>query len=142
MIRLKYMNETISPRQARILNIIASSNGINRESIQAEIKKIYDISKPTLIRDLNILQKQKRIKSIGKGPLTKYHSYPENPLLKAFDLDAYFSIDPDKRTGKRTFDFGIFNYLSNLFTSEEMLFLEKTTKSYSLATSSLDPSVL
>lgn len=136
------MNETITPRQARILNIIASSNGINRESIQTEIKKIYDISKPTLIRDLNILQKQRRIKSIGNGPLTKYHSYHENPLLKTFDLDAYFSIEPDKRMGRQTFDFGIFNYLSNLFTSEEMLFLEKSIKKFSVATSSLDKTVL
>ncbi len=124
------------------MNIIASSSGINRELIQEEIKKIYDISKPTLIRDLNILQKQKRIKSIGKGPLTKYHSYSENPLLKDFNLDAYFSIDPDKRMGKRTFDFEIINYLFNLFTSEEMLFLEKSTKSYSIATSCLDETVL
>ncbi len=136
------MNETISPRQARILNIIASSNGINRESIQAEINKVYDISKPTLIRDLNILQKKRRIKSIGKGPLTKYHSYLDNPLLKEFDLNAYFSVDPDKRSGKRTFDFGIFNYLSNLFSSEEILFLEKSTKKYSTATSFLDASIL
>lgn len=142
MIRLGYMNETISPRQARILNIIASSNGINRDSIQEEIKKIYSLSKPTLIRDLNVLQKQKRIKSIGKGPLTKYHSYSENPLLKEFDLDAYFSIDPDERNGKRTFDFGIFDYLSDLFTPEELLFLKNITKRFSVATSSLDASVL
>src|SRR4030043_1695178 len=101
------MNETITPRQARILNVITSSNGIRREEIQGEIEKTYNVSKPTLIRDLNTLQKQKRIKSVGKGPLTTYRPYTENPLLKEFNLDAYFSVDPDERKGKRSFDFNV-----------------------------------
>lgn len=107
-----------------------------------EIKKTYDISKPTLIRDLNTLQQQKRIKSIGKGPLTKYYSYTDNILLKKFDLDAYFSVDPDEREGKRSFDFEIFDHLSHLFTHEELSLLDKYKKSYSAATSHLDVSLL
>ena len=136
------MNETITPRQARILNVITSSSGISREEIQSEIEKIYDISKPTLIRDLNTLQKQKRVKSVGKGPLTKYHPYTENPLFKEFNLDAYFSVDPDERKAKRSFDFAVFDHLSHLFTEEELLFLDKEKKSYSIATSHLDSSIL
>ena len=136
------MNETISPRQARILNIITSLSGVSREKIQIEIEKVYSISKPTLIRDLNILQKQKRIKSVGKGPLTKYHPFTENPLFKEFDLDAYFSIDPDERKGKKPFDFSIIDYFSYMFTEEEILHLNTVKKSYSMASSRLDPSVL
>jgi len=136
------MNETITPRQARILNVIASLSGIGREEIQSAIEKIYPLSKPTLIRDLNTLQKLKRIKSIGKGPMTKYYSYADNPLLKEFDLETYFSIDPDKRVGKRSFDFEVFKYLSHLFSEEEVSLLTKNTKRYSLAISRLDPSLL
>lgn len=136
------MNETITPRQARILNFITSSNGVSREQIQAEIEKTYRISKPTLIRDLNILQEQKRIKSMGKGPLTKYHPYAENPLLKEFDLDAYFAVDPDQRNGKRLFDVGIIDHFPHIFTEEEMRRLATVSKSYSRATSHLDSSVL
>jgi fido (protein-threonine AMPylation protein) len=136
------MNETITPRQARILNVITALNGVGREEIRAEIEKTYRISKPTLIRDLNILQKQKRIKSAGKGPLTKYHPFTENPLLKEFDIDAYFSLDPDERKGKRSFDFIIFDYFSHIFTEEELTQLDRVKKSYSLATSRLDPSLL
>lgn len=136
------MNETITPRQARILNFITSSNGIGREAIRVEIEKTYNVSKPTLIRDLNTLQKQKRIKCIGKGPLTKYYPYTVNPLLREFNLDAYFSVDPDKRIAKRSFDFKIFDYLSRLFTQEELSLLDIYKKSYSQATFHLDPSVL
>lgn len=136
------MNETITPRQARILNLITSVHGIGRGLIQAKIGKVYDVSKPTLIRDLNILQKQKLIKSVGKGPLTKYYSYAENPLLKQFSLDAYFSIDPDERNAKRGFDFEIFHHLTHLFTDEELLFLDKEKKSFSTVIVRLDPSLL
>jgi len=136
------MNETITPRQARILNFIASSGGIGREEIQAEIEKIYPLSKPTLIRDLNTLQKLKRIKSIGKGPTTNYHPYTDNPLLREFDLDAYFSIDPDKRAGKHAFDFEVLDHLSHLFSEEELLLLTKNAKRYSAAVAHLDPSLL
>jgi len=136
------MNETITPRQARILNIIISSNGITRETVQSEIGKIYAISRPTLIRDLNELVRQKRIKIIGKGPVTKYISYTDNPLFKQFDTDAYFSIEPDLRNAKKSFDFEIFQYIENLISKEDMTYLAKIKKSFSLVTSQLDPTIL
>lgn len=136
------MNETITPRQARILNLIISSNGITRDAIGREIKKFDSISKPTLIRDLNILIGQKRIKSVGKGPLTVYVSYADSPLSKTFNVDAYFSIDPDQRSVQKGFNFGIFDHLVHLFTQEEITLLEKAKKSFRTTTSRLDPSIL
>jgi Fic family protein len=136
------MNETITPRQARILNIIISSSGITRDAILSDIERIYAISRPTLIRDLNVLLSQKRIKSVGKGPVTKYVSIEENPLFKKFDLNAYFSTDPDQRSAKRVFDFSVFNRLKNLFNQEETASLEKIKKSFSMSASRLDPGIL
>lgn len=136
------MDETITPRQARILNIIVSSNGITREAIRAEIEKIYAISRPTLLRDLNELVHQKRIKMIGKGPVTKYISYTDNPLLKQFEIGTYFSTDPDQRNAKQVFDFGVFNYIGNIISPEEMTYLTRIKKSFSKTTSQLDPTIL
>lgn len=136
------MNETITPRQARILNLIISSNGITRDAIGTEIKKIYNVSKPTLIRDLTILIKQKGIKSVGKGPLTLYVSYSDNLLFKTYNIDAYFSIDPDQRNVKKGFNFGIFDHLEHLFTQEEITLLENAKQSFRKTTSRLDPSIL
>ncbi|MBI4065085.1 Fic family protein [Candidatus Gottesmanbacteria bacterium] len=136
------MNETITPRQARILNIIASSSGIARDAIGTEIEKIYVTSKPTLIRDLNDLIRQKRIKSVGKGPLTRYVSYVDNPLFKKFDIDAYFSVDPDQRNAKKRFDLNVFHHITHIFTQEEMDLLDNTKKSFSMVTSDLDPTIL
>lgn len=136
------MNETITPRQARILNIITSSSGITREAIKAEIEKIYAVSRPTLLRDIEKLVSQKRIKMIGKGPATKYISYTNNPLLKQFEIDAYFSSDPDQRNAKQAFDFGVFNHTGHIISPEEMTYLTRVKKSFSKATSLLDPTIL
>jgi len=136
------MNETITPRQAHILNIIISSDNISRKGILDEIKRTYPISRPTLIRDLNALFRQNRIKIIGKGPITKYVSYEECPLFKKFDTDAYFSVDPDLRKAKKIFDFTVFRHIKGLFNQDEIAVLQNTKRSFSKSISQLDPSIL
>ena len=119
MIRLIHMNETIlSPRQSYILNIVNQSEGLLRGEIQKRVEKLYPISKPTLIRDLNILLDARLIKVTGKAKAIRYLSVSDNPLLRHFDLDQYFAIDPDNRANvKKGFDLGIFRFLQGLFLS-------------------------
>jgi Fic family protein len=114
MIRLSYMNDTnITSRQKLILNTINKSDGLGRKKIQELIKGIYKVSKPTLIRDLNIFIKRGLIKQKGEGKNTKYFPYFKNPLLKLFDLGVYFAKELDERVGaKKSFDFSCFNFLT------------------------------
>jgi len=116
------MNETIlTNRQKSILNLISQSTGISRGNIQKLIQKIEVISKPTLIRDLNFLIKNKLIKVEGNASSTKYFSFEDNPLLKYFDLDTYFKLDPDQRLGvKKKFDYKIIGNFKNLFSKIEI----------------------
>ncbi len=116
------MNETIlTPRQKYILNFINQSEGLLREEIRDKIQETYSSSKPTLIRDLNILLKYGLIKTEGKARSTRYLSKTLNPLLRKFDLERYFADDPDNRVGARkSFDFKIFGNLRDLFSQDEI----------------------
>lgn len=144
MIRLRYMNETIlRPRQKYILNLINQSEGLLREEIQKNIQSFYPSSKPTLIRDLNILLKKKLIKSKGRARATKYLSGASNPLLRRFDVERYFLDDSDNRANtKKTFDFKIFENLHDLFSREEMKLIDKTCHSFQKETDKLSPDIL
>lgn len=144
MIRLMYMNETIlSPRQNYILNIVNQSEGLFRGEIQEKVEKLYPISKPTLIRDLKVLLNAGLIRTSGKAKAIRYLSNSNNPLLRYFDLDQYFVVDPDKRVNvKKSFDFGIFGHLHNLFLPDEQQDLKRSTFSYKEKTSHLDSDIL
>ena len=138
------MNETILlPRQKYILNLISQSNGLLRKEIQKRIQLSYPSSRATLIRDLNILLKNKLIKLKGQARATKYLSGVLNPLLRQFDVERYFLDDSDNRENtKKTFDFKIFENLHDLFSQEEMKLINKTSHSYQKQTNRLSPDIL
>jgi len=138
------MNETnLTLRQKFILNIInRTALGIDRHGIQNQVISNYDISKPTLIRDLNHLALQKLVRIEGRGKSTKYFPVSTNPVLRAFDLDLYFSADPDQRIGaKKQFDFSIFNHLKNLLSQEEAEKIKRIKKSFAKQTQNLSPDI-
>lgn len=138
------MNETnLTPRQKVILNLVNQSRGISREEIQEKINKSYKISKPTIIRDLIILIEKKLVSSQGKSKNTKYFSHQKNPLLRPFDLNQYFSIDPDNRSGaKISFDFGIFDDLKGLFSITEVEEVRRVQKSFTRQAEKISPDIL
>lgn len=138
------MDDTNSnPRQKFILNLISKSSGLLRGEIQQTVEKNYKISKPTLIRDLNQLISQKIIRIEGKGKNTKYFTYSRNPLLRPFDLEQYFSIEPDSRTDtKKHFDFSVFNHLNGLFLEEEIDKMKNNQKGFEEQKKNLSPDIL
>lgn len=138
------MNETkLSSRQKIITNIVSQSDGLLREEIQKELSGFQKVSKPTLIRDLNKLIKEKVVRLEGKGKNTKYYSFSQNPLLRYFNLDSYFDVSPDERTNaKKFFDFQIYKHLENLFSKIEIEKIENIYKSFDKQTKKLNPDIL
>lgn len=133
----------MTPRQKYILNFINQSEGLLREEIQDKIQETYSSSKPTLIRDLNILLKHGFIKSEGRARATKYLSRILNPLLRKFEIERYFADDPDNRVGaRRSFDFKIFENLHNLFSQDEIEVVKKICRSFMQQTTRLSPDLL
>jgi len=124
------MNET-NPRQQYILNLINQKGTIGRLTIEEEIEKVYPASKPTVARDLALLLQKGFIKTSGKGKNTVYSANVNNPLLKQFNVDQYFLLDPDQRSdAKKTFNFDIYKYLTNLFSQKEKEDIQSVNKDF------------
>ena len=138
------MNDTIlTPRQNNILNIINQKSGILREKIAESLSPTYSISKPTLIRDLNTLIKLKLIKSEGRAKATLYYPVFQNPLFRAFDVENYFSYDPDQRPGaKKAFDSKVFGYLKGPHLADMFKLLEKELVTFSDKTRGLSSDII
>lgn len=138
------MDETIlTPRQKLILNFVNQSEGITREEIKDKISSIYPTSKPTLIRDLNMLLKKDLIKFEGRAKAIKYLPKMANPLLRQFDLDRYFINEPDRREGaKKSFDFQVLGNLQSLFFPDEIEILNQSRRDFSESTNKLSPDLL
>lgn len=137
------MDETIlTARQKYVLNLINQSEGLLREEIQKETSKLYSVSKPTVIRDINVLLKSKLITVKGEARATRYLPKAKNLLLRNFDLERYFADEPDRRTGAKTFDFEIFRNLHDLFLLEEIDNLEKIALNFREKTLKLSPDLL
>lgn len=138
------MRETIlTPRQKYILNIVNQSEGLLREEIQEKVSKLYSASKPTIIRDLNVLLADGLVDIKGKARATIYLPKAQNPLLREFDFESYFANDPDKRIdARKSFDFEIFKNLHGLFLPEEISTLKKVTLSFGEKTAKLSPDLL
>jgi Fic family protein len=137
------MNETkTTPRQKFIINLINESEGIGRAEIEEKVSSLYPASKPTIARDLSSLAGKGLVKIKGNGRSTIYLPSEDNPVLRRFDLDQYFALEPDKRIGaKQAFDFSVFSGLNGLFTSNEMMEIERQNKSFSEVTSKLDETI-
>src|SRR5580765_1914245 len=124
------MNETKQgPRQKFIVNLVNESNGIGRAGIEQRVASLYPSSKPTIARDLASLAGDELIKVKGSGRSTLYFPVSTHPLLKHFELEPYFALDPDRRfVTQKTFDFSIFDHLKNLFSKKEVIEFEKINK--------------
>ncbi len=127
------MNETnLTPRQNLIINLINQKEGIGRFDIERELEHVYPASKPTIARDLSSLVSKKLIQIKGKGRNTRYYPYTISPLLRYFDLDQYFSLDPDQRVGARKmFNFDTFLHLKDLFSEKEINQIKKANRNFS-----------
>ena len=132
----------ITFRQEEILKYIKEKGSTsNREIRDFVVGKYGDISRHTIIRDIDSLRNMGLIESSGKGRSVVYELSAESKLSKNVDVEEYFKILPGQRKIKATFDFSIFGNLQNIILPIELKELEKLNKKYQDNISNISPTI-
>lgn len=137
------MNETITPRQGAIINILAVAKGISREEVASKLPAMFSTAKATLARDLGILVRAGLVASTGVGRSTIYSVVSIHPLLAYLDVNQYFAIEPDVRKFAKTgFDASIFEKIPGAISKLDQSELQTLFRSFSKTTHSMSPAIL
>ncbi len=142
MIQLKNMK--LDKRQERILEFLNQrDNAAGTAEIKKYLEEIFgELSRITVIRDLDALLKKKMILKEGGGRSVRYKS-EGGKILRYFDVDDYFLKEPDKReVAFGRFNFDVLKELKNIFISGELQELKKINDNYKKRIVNLPPSII
>lgn len=127
----------------RTRDIIGFIQQVGDASNREILERFPKLTRITVYRELNSLVEKGVLVVKGKGRNVRYFESVQNPLLKFIDPTAYFSIDPDKRSGVHTsYQPDVLKKISPFFTNNEQKQLEKITKPYQQRLKTLSPTVL
>ncbi|PIS21131.1 cell filamentation protein Fic [candidate division WWE3 bacterium CG08_land_8_20_14_0_20_43_13] len=115
------MNDTnLNARQIKIIEYLASNPPQSRAAItNAAFGK--NVSRVTVIRDLNDLVTKGWVTQSGHAKNTVYFLSSDKELFVQVDIESYFSKSVDQRVARYTnFNFDVFDKLENIFTREEL----------------------
>lgn len=134
----------LTKRQLKTLNFIQEHQSAKRADIELYISSMEDKnSKITILRDLKVLLEKKLIKKIGKARSITYFPVNYNDLLKKYNIEEYFKIEPDSRIIKYSqFNFGVFSQLQNILSVNELTEIKKNNNIFIQKTQQLTPVVL
>ena len=136
---------TPNKRQLNILEFIRKNKKISNKEITEYLRKsdfLKNISRFTVIRDINKLLEIGLIKKTGKGRSVFYQELVKNKLLIFFDIEEYFKDPIDKRKIIETFNFEIFKDLKEIFNKEWLRELNNLNKDYRKRIKELSPVIL
>ncbi len=128
---IKKLNDNLNDRQNIILAFIETSESASIGQIFKYVqKKLGQITKITISRDLEKLLEADLIERKGAGRAVTYKLSSRYPIVKKVNVEEYFSQDVDQRKIKETFNFDIFEQLKNIFTDDEKNKLDKLNEIY------------
>lgn len=124
--------DKITNRQLNILEFIRKNGKASNKEIKGYSGDFFNnLSRITIIRDINDLIKKGLIKKIGKGRGIFYQEIISDRSLKYIDIDEYFKKGPDERmVAFENFNFNVFNNFKNIFSKSELFELKKINKDY------------
>jgi Fic family protein len=85
-------------QKALLITIEQQERGITRARLEDALATGFEVSRVTIIRDLNTLLAYGLIETEGRGAATSYRARSAGELLRYFDMAAYYSYPPDERT--------------------------------------------
>ncbi|MBU1177387.1 MAG: Fic family protein [Patescibacteria group bacterium] len=116
----------LTKRQIEILDFIKKSSGASNQEIKNYLK---NISRVTVIRDLNFLLENNLIKQKGEGRGVYYKEKVEQDFLRYIDVDKYFQSD-ERQIKFERFNFDIIKDLKDIFSSKELVNLQNLNRQY------------
>ncbi|MDR2842052.1 MAG: Fic family protein [Spirochaetaceae bacterium] len=126
-------------RRQRILDFIKSKKSATRGDIQ---DFTLDVSKQTILRDLDFLVENGEVAKQGKTKSAVY-VYAMSPLLATIDIEKYFAVDQDKRQlAHGGFNFDVWNNLHNLLTEQEKAAFATKNQQYLARRSEMSPAAI
>ncbi len=128
---MKEKIKILNKRQDAILDFIEKNNSASIAQIVEYIKKeLENITRITISRDLEKMLDLNLIQKKGAGRSTYYKLSVQYTTIKEIDIEKYFSVASDERKIKKTFNFDVFDQISNIFTDSEKEQLSSLNKIY------------
>src|SRR3989338_9523491 len=137
------MDDTqVNSRQTKLLEFLLVNSPSSRSKIE-NLLKDDNVSRITIIRDLNYLVSVGLIEHVGGGKYVQYRLKSGKELLIPIDLEKYFLTITDTRKIKYpVFNFNLINRLTGLFSKDELEVFEQGKGKLKNKFSSLDKTIL
>lgn len=130
----------LTERQSKILKFIREKAEVSNREI---LEHLGNVSRITVIRDLNALLKSEIIKQKGRGRNVRYMEAVFNDLLRYIDVEEYFKKSPDERKeATERFNFAIFKKLKQIFSNDEIRDLGRLNSDYTKRIRKITPAIL
>jgi len=126
---MKLNKDKLNKRQEHILEIIDTLPKISTPEILLKLSN-YNITRITLIRDLNYLIDLGFIERFGKARKVYYETLFAYNLFKIIDVEKYFKQEIDQRSVSNNFNFNLLNSLTNIVSDEEKKYLNELLVEY------------
>jgi fido (protein-threonine AMPylation protein) len=120
--------QQLNPRQQKIIDFIHKNKSVGNAKIVEFLGN--EISRFTVLRDLELLLGAGLIKKEGKGRSVKYLLATAGAINAFFDPELYFKKEADQRSIKTAFNPEVINEFPYLFSDEEAIELSKINEKY------------
>lgn len=117
----------LNQRQKNILSFLLKNGSVSNADIVNYMGG--EVSRFTVLRDLDLLMREGLIAKFGKGRSISYSLISDKAVNSFFDLDSYFKDGPDERKVK-DFNPMIIEELCDLFSEGEVDSLTEVNKRY------------
>lgn len=133
--------ESLTKRQLYILDVIRKEGRVGNAEIKTRVEEHFnEVSRVTVVRDINALLAKGAIRKVGKGRSVYYEEGVKTPLLRYIDVDQYFKKGPDERSVIfERFNDRVFKDFENIFAESELDELEEINKRYTERIKDLSP---
>jgi Fic/DOC family len=120
--------QQLNQRQLDILDFVSKNKSASNSQLIDFLGN--EVSRFTVLRDLELLIKNGLIKKEGKGRAVCYSLFFVGAINVFFDPKSYFEKGPDDRLIKTTFNPEIIDELTQLFSGDETAVMEKINCRY------------